>query len=87
MSNVGAIWPEIADGRPTGQSVIHQVGDMEIVDIFGGLGFPKENPFGLVVFTFRGRLNMFHPVGRHMITEDEVNAFADLLIDKVNAFL
>ena len=87
LSNVGVIWPRIENGKPTGETAIRCIGDMELVDIHSSIGSTFNNPIGLVLRTFLGRLCFRFNIGRHRISDGDAQAFTRLVVDKVMSYL
>ena len=87
LSNVGVVWPRIENGRPTGETAIRQIGDMELVDVHTSIGATFNNPMGLILRTFLGRLCFTFTIGRHRISDQDAQAFTRLVVDKVMNYL
>ena len=87
LSNVGVIWPRIETGKPTGETAIRYVGDMELLDIQSSTGSTFNNPIGLILWTFQGRLRFTFTIGRHRISDGDAQAFTRLVVDKVMSYL
>jgi len=87
LSNVGVLWPRIEKGRPTGETAIRHIGAMELLDIHTSLGPTFNNPLGLIVRTFLGRLGFTFAISRHRISDKEAHAFTRLVVDKLMSYL
>lgn len=87
LSNVGIVWPRIENGKPTGETAIRQIGAMELLDVHTSIGTTFNNPIGLILRTFMGRLCFTFTIGRHRITDEDALAFTRLVIDKVIRYL
>ena len=87
VTNLGVVWPKMVNGRPTGQTAITRVGEMELVDIHSNVGSTAKNPMGLILRTFRGRLYLIFAVGRHGVTDQDARDFSKLVVGKVLAYL
>lgn len=87
LSNVGVVWPRIENGKVTGETAIRVVGDMELEDIHSSIGTTFNNPICLILRTFLGRLYFNFTTGRHRISDADGQAFSQLVVDKVMAYL
>ncbi len=87
LSNVGVLWPRIEKGRPTGETAIRHIGAMELFDIHTSIGPTFNNPMGLIVRTFLGRLGFTFAISRHRISDKEAQAFTRLVVDKLMGYL
>ncbi len=87
LSNLGVVWPRIENGKPTGETAIRYVGDMEFVDVLSSIGAMFNNPIGLILRTFQGRLCFTFTIGRHRISDGDAQAFTRLVVDKVMSYL
>ncbi|MDD4240701.1 MAG: hypothetical protein PHG54_04660 [Smithellaceae bacterium] len=87
LSNVGVVWPKIAEGKPTGETEIDRIGGMEFLDIYTSLGVTYNNPLAMTLRTFRGRLSFIFSASRERISDKDAQAFAKLVMDKVKGYL
>ena len=87
LSNLGVVWPRIENGKPTGETAVRYVGDMELVDVLSSIGATFNNPIGLILRTFQGRLCFTFTIGRHRISDGDAQAFTRLVVDKVMRYL
>ena len=87
LSNFGVIWPRIENGKPTGETAIRCIGDMELVDVHSSIGTTFNNPIALILRTFLGRLCFRFAIGRHRISDGDAQAFTRLVVDKVMNYL
>lgn len=87
VTNLGVVWPRMDRGRPTGETAITRVGDMELVDIHSNVGTTARNPIALILRTFRGKLYMIFAIGRHGISDPDARDFSRLVVDKVLGYL
>lgn len=87
LSNIGVVWPRMENGRPTGETAIRHVGNMEILDVHTSIGATYNNPMALFLRTFQGRLSFVFAVNRHRISDADAKAFSGRIVDRVMAYL
>ncbi|MDP8254715.1 MAG: condensation domain-containing protein [Candidatus Alcyoniella australis] len=87
LTNVGVVWPEMKDGRPTGQTAIKRVGDMELIDIHSSIGATKKTGNALILRTIYGKLYFIFALGKHLISEDDAQEFSSLVVKKTIGYL
>ena len=87
LTNLGVAWPKIVNGKPTGESAIQHVGDMELVDVIGSVGTTEKNPLALVMRTLHGKMCLGFATGRNVISDQDARDFPKLVIDKALRFL
>lgn len=87
LSNIGVVWPRIENGKPTGETAIRHIGDMELLDVHTSVGATFNNPMGLIVRTFLGRLCFMFTVSRHRVSDADAQGFTRLVVDKVMRYL
>ncbi len=87
LSNVGVVWPRIENGKPTGQTAIYQIGDMEILDIHASIGNTDGNPLAMTLRTFRERLSFIFSVSLNRISEEDAQAFCKQVVTRVMSYL
>lgn len=87
LTNLGVVWPRMENGRPTGETEIRQVGDMELVDVHSSVGTTPNNPQALILRTFLNRFYMLFAFGRHRINDRDAAAFSKLVVQKVTDYL
>ena len=87
LSNAGIIWPEIKNGRFTGDSAIREVGDLEITDIHLSLGGVRTTPMGTVTQTFRKKFYFEYVADLSQMSRANVEEFHELIMRKLTDFL
>jgi len=87
VTNVGVVWPRIEGGRPTGETLIRRVGQMELLDVHASVGSTKNNFAALILRTFLGRLYVVLSLGRHRISDEDAKEFSKLVFDKAMDYL
>lgn len=87
VTNLGVVWPVIENGRPTGETAVRQVGEMNLLDIHACVGSTETNPVGLIARTFLSRLYLVLVVGRHKINDQDAADFSRLLMRKITDYL
>ncbi|MBZ0271714.1 hypothetical protein K8I61_06735 [bacterium] len=87
LTNLGIVWPEIIDGKPTGETMLREAGGLELLEIHGSVGTTPNNALALILRTFRRRLYLTFAVGGHKINRADGQAFADLVVSKMLGYL
>lgn len=87
ITNLGVIWPEIEDGRPTGRTAIQKVGDLELLDIHSSVGTTGNNGSVLIIRSFLGKLYMVMVYGRYKVNDADAKEFSQLVYDKVISYI
>ena len=87
VTNLGIVWPEIKDGKPTGETALRKVGELELVDIHSSVGTTEKNPSVLIVRSFLGRLYMVMVYGKWGVNEKDADNFSKLVYEKVIGYL
>jgi len=77
---LGVVVPEFANGRPTGNSLVLQAGDLEVTELYGFAYKPAiQTPIHIWLYTYRNRLHMIVVAWGSHFTRDETEAFSDLV--------
>jgi hypothetical protein len=87
VTNLGVVWPCMENGRPTGKTAIREIGRMELLDVCSCTGVTEKNCGALILRTFLDRLTLAFQFGRHKITDDDADAYAQLVLDHAKRFL
>jgi len=87
VSNAGIPWPRIENGRPTGETAIKQIGDMELLDVHNSVGTTFNNPMSLIIGTFLGRFRLGFAVNTYRISDKDAQNFSKLVVDKIMRYL
>jgi hypothetical protein len=87
VTNLGIVWPKIENGKPTGETAIENIGDLELTDIYSCVGPTEKNPQGLILRTLKSKLYMINSFGRWSVNDEDARAFSQLIYDKVISLL
>jgi len=83
---LGAFWPKMVNGRPTGGSVLTRVGDLKVEEVFGvAHRMLSKTRMLLLVYVFRNRLNFVLTCSADVFTREESDQFMDLLLKNLMA--
>ncbi|MCX5872591.1 MAG: hypothetical protein NTY51_05045 [Deltaproteobacteria bacterium] len=86
ITMLGIFWPEMKNGRPTGESVLTRVGDLEVTEVFGvAHRMLSKTRTILLLYTFRNRLNLVLTFSAVDFTREESEQFMDLLLKNLMA--
>lgn len=78
---LGIFWPEMINGRPTGESVLTRVGDFEVTEVFGvAHRMLSKTRTILLLYTFRKKLNLVLTYSAVDFNREESEQFMDLLL-------
>ncbi len=81
---LGAVWPKIVNGRPTGDSSITSSADFCIQEIHGfGYKLHSGTRLVLFVYVFRNQINLILVGSASLFTREETEAFMDLIMGKL----
>ena len=81
---LGVLWPEIRNGKPTGDTFLSASGDLEVAEVHGlGYKLASNTRLLLVVYLFRNRLNMILGASASLFNRQEAEAFMDLIVDNL----
>lgn len=81
---LGAVWPKIVNGRPTGDSSITSSADFCIKEIHGfGYKLHSGTRLVLFVYVFRNQINLILVGSASLFTREETEAFMDLIMGKL----
>lgn len=87
ITNLGLIWPQVENGKFTGDSAIRRVGELDLLNMYSCVGTTEKNPQVLILRSFLGRLYMDMSYGRWGVNEADAKAFSQLVYDKVIGYL
>ena len=87
LTNLGVVWPRMENGRPTGETAVKRVGDMELVDVHSSVGPTENNGLALILRTFMGRFYCVFAVGLNKISENDARVFSKLVMKKARGYL
>ncbi len=87
LTNLGVVWPRMENGRPTGETAITHVGDMELVDVHSSVGPTKNNGLAMILRTFMGKFYCVFVFGLNRINEKDGAIFSRLVMEKARAYL
>jgi NRPS condensation-like uncharacterized protein len=88
LSNLGILWPELKNGRPTGRSLVSKISkDLELVDLdFNYPGIPRLG-HGLASYTYQEKLFIILTFSGAFFSEAEVSKFISALKNEVNSII
>ncbi|MEQ8718421.1 MAG: hypothetical protein RIE08_12495 [Acidimicrobiales bacterium] len=86
LTNVGVLWPEIVDGRPTARSFLAEAGGLRLVDIVVVPNLDSSGALMLIPMTFNGRFQVVVAGNTARIRQEELNALTDLVADEIVAY-
>lgn len=86
LTNVGLLWPEIVDGRPTSRSFLSEAGGLRLVDLVVVPNLDASGALMLAPMTFNGRFQVVVGGNTARIQQRELRALADLITDEVVAY-
>lgn len=87
LTNLGVVWPRMENGRPTGETAVREIGDLELLDVHSSVGTTPNNSQALILRTFLNRFYMLFTFGRHRINDVDAAAFSKLVVQKVMTYL
>jgi len=87
VTNLGIVWPELKNGKPTGRTAVRTIGELELMDIHSSVGTTEKNPYVLIVRSFLGKLYMVMVYGKWAVNEDDAEEFSQLVYDNVINYL
>ncbi len=87
LTNLGVVWPRMENGRPTGETAITHVGEMELVDVHSSVSPTKNNALAMILRTFLGRFYCVFAVGLNKISEKDAKEFSRLILGKARSYL
>lgn len=85
FSNVGILWPEVVDGRPTGRSVLREAGGMRLCDVVFVSNVGVGGGLLLTAMTFDGTVRVTVAGNAARISSDELRRFASTAQSEVLA--
>jgi Condensation domain len=78
---LGNLWPEANDRKITGDSCLTSAGGVTITEVHGvAYKLASRTPLYLTAYFFRKRLNLMLSAAAWQFTEDEAQAFLDLVV-------
>ncbi len=78
---LGIIWPEIKDGKLTGNSPVVQAADLKVTEVHGiGYKLLSDTRLVLIVYVYGGRLNLLLAASACLFTREEAEEFLDLIL-------
>ena len=81
---LGVLWPEMRNGKPTGDSFLRASGDLELTEVHGlGYKLASNTRLLLVVYLFRNRLNLILAAYASLFSRQEAEGFMDLIVDNL----
>ncbi|MBI5571562.1 MAG: hypothetical protein HY914_16590 [Desulfomonile tiedjei] len=81
MTVLGVIWPAFKNGRPTADTCLTRVGDLNIEEVHGiGYKLLSATRLLFIVYTFRNRLNLVLAASGNLFTRQEADEFMDLVL-------
>jgi len=87
IHDLGIIAPQVVNGRPTGDSEVLRVGDLENTDAFGfGYKLQLPTPLHLWLFTYRRRLNITLGAWGWNFNRTDAEEFTDQLAERLLNF-
>lgn len=82
---LGVVWPGLKDGRFSEDSLLQRAGEFEIVDVLGtGYKLAAKSQINLYSYVYRKRLSLVLGVSASLLSNEEAQAFMELLIRKIN---
>ncbi len=87
LTNLGVVWPRMENGKPTGETAVTRVGDMDIVDVHSSVGTTENNGLALILRTFLNRFYMILAVGLNKTSERDGKEFSRLVAKKTLSYL
>ena len=87
ITNLGVIWPRIVDGKITGETAIRTFGDLELLEMYSSVGSTKNNPQGMIMRTFLGKLYLDAIYGKWGVREQDAKDFSRLIYEKLVGYL
>ena len=83
---LGVVWPEIQNGRPTGESALTRVGDLDVMEVFGvAHKMLSKTKVLLVTYIYKNMLNVVLTSSASLFTRDESELFLNLVIKSLLA--
>ena len=86
LYNLGIIYPEVADGRPTGDSYIKRAGDLEVADFDVNFSVLSHIGNGIVAYIFRRRLHLLFSALRGQFSAEEARVFLEMFVESLDKF-
>jgi hypothetical protein len=84
---LGAIWPEVRNGKPTANTCFSRTGDVDITEVHGmGYKLLSNTPLLLIVYTYKNQLNFMLAASGFLFTREESEQFLDLIVGQVLDF-
>jgi len=81
---LGVLWPELRNGKPTGDTFLKVSGDLEVTEVHGlGYKLASNTRLLLVVYLFRNRLNLIMGASASLFSRQEAEGFMDLIVDNL----
>jgi hypothetical protein len=78
------LWPELQNGKPTGDSFLRAMGDVEVEEVHGlGYKLASSTRLLLIAYVFRNRLNLVLAASAELFTRGEAEQFVDLIVDNL----
>jgi len=81
VSNLGLLWPEMKDGRPTGRSFLERAGNLEVMGVDYDFSILRHIGCGFVVHTFRGWLQFNFGILTDLMDRGEAESFLDSYVE------
>lgn len=86
LTNVGVLWPEMVDGRPTSRSFLSDAGGLRIADIVIVPNLDTSGAVMVIPMTFDGRFQVIIGGNTAKIQREELRALTDLVIEEMVAY-
>lgn len=79
---LGAIWPKMRNGRPTLESDLTEVGDLQLTEVHGiGYKLLSSTRVLFIVYAFRQRINVILAASGCLFTREEAESFMNLTLE------
>jgi hypothetical protein len=86
LTNVGVVWPEMVDGRPTSRSFLSEAGGLRVADIVMVPNLDTSGALMVIPMTFDGRFQVIIAGNTAKIQQEELRALTDLVIEEIVAY-
>ncbi len=84
---LGVVWPKIQKGRPTSESALTKIGDLDVLEVFGAPHkMLSKTPLLLVIYLYRNRLNLVLTSSACLFTREESEHFLDLIMKNLTVY-
>ncbi|MFH0960864.1 MAG: hypothetical protein V1897_19435 [Pseudomonadota bacterium] len=83
---LGVVWPKIQNGRPTVESALTRIGDLDVLEVFGAPHkMLSKTPILLIIYVYRNKLNVVLTSLAGLFTKQESEHFLDLIMKNLMA--